>query len=256
MGLFNNREIATGCWLCVLLIWMASNTSIRASSSNVLQAFFRFKILVPILIMLLYVILIVSFLAAINIWNFSLFKDTIIWFFFFAIATMMRSVISYDEPQKLFFTLMTDNLKLVIFLEFLVNTYTFSLLIELILIPITTLILSIGAIVDSGEKFSSLKRLIIQIQLIFVLIALIIVVSRAIADFNSLLTVDVVRSIILTPLLSILLLPLIYIFILVSKYEEVFMRINFGEPKAKRLRRYAYYQILMYVGFNLVLIHK
>jgi len=53
MGPFNTREIATGFWLVIFLVWALPPPDIRRSFAAVLQAFFRPKILISALVIAL-----------------------------------------------------------------------------------------------------------------------------------------------------------------------------------------------------------
>ena len=60
----------------------------------------------------------------------SLVKDTIYWLFFIGIV-LMSNFITSREAQNLFRQTLIKSLKLVMIIEFIVNSYTFSLLGEL-----------------------------------------------------------------------------------------------------------------------------
>lgn len=59
-------------------------------------------------------------------------------------------------------------------------------------------------------------------QMVIGIVILAITVSRAISNFQNLLSLDTFRSIALAPLLSLLFTPFVYVMVLISKYELVF----------------------------------
>ena len=75
--------------------------------------------------MILYTAATVILLTKINLWNVSLLKDTIVWFCVVAMSMMMRFVTS-DEVENIFQKILTDSIKIIIVLEFLVNTLSNS----------------------------------------------------------------------------------------------------------------------------------
>ena len=148
MGTFNNREIATALWLIVFIAWAMGKVDIRKSLAGVVRAFFRFKILVFVCPMLLYVAVVVTLLATIGFWKIYLLKDTIVWFCVVAIAMVMRFVTSEDS-EKILLKVLSDNIKIIIFIEFLVNTYTFSLPAELVILPVVALVAALDAVASA-----------------------------------------------------------------------------------------------------------
>jgi hypothetical protein len=254
MGPFNNREIATAFWLLIFLAWALRKPNIRKSLAGLVRAFCRFKIIAAVCVMLLYTVAVVGVLAAFCLWNIALLKDTIVWFCVSAVVMMVRFGTS-DESENIFRKVLVDSLKVVIVLEFLANTYTFSLPAELVITPVVTLIAMISAFAASDEKYSVVARLSQGVQTVIVLAILAIVFVRAISDLRNLLSLDTVRNIALAPLLSLLLCPFLYVLVLISKYELVFVRLDLGTEKDRTLRRYARRRIIMYAGLSLRRLH-
>ena len=77
-----------------------------------------------------------------------------------------------------------------------------------------------------------------------------IVFSRAAHDLQNLASLDTAKSIALAPLLSVLLFPVIYVALVMSQYELVFIRLDFGIDKTPKLRRYARQKIILHAGFS------
>ena len=250
MGPFNNRELATAFWLLVFAVWALRKTEIRKSIGRLFRAFWHFKIVSSVCLMLLYVTGMVALLAAISIWEVNLLKDTIVWFLVGAMAMMMRFATA-DDTDNIFRKILVDSIKVVILLEFLVNTYTFPLVIELILVPLLTFIAMIDVVASMNEEHAIVAKLAKGIQMVAGFVILGIAANRTFADFQNLKSLDTFRSIVLAPLLSVLMLPFIYIMLVISKYELVFIRLNFGGEKTRRLKHYARRQIMIHAGLSL-----
>ncbi len=250
MGPFNNRETATALWLLVFLAWALQKANIRKGITGVVRLFCRFKILVPVCLMVLYTATIVMLLAAIDLWNVFLLKDTIVWFCVGAMAMMVRFVTS-EHTENFFQKVLIDSIKIVILLEFLVNTYTFSLGAELVIVPIMAFIAMVDAIAKTDKEYAIVAKLTGALQVIIGLAIIGFVTSRVVSELQSLQNLDTLRRIILVPVLSILLSPFIYIMVLITKYEIVFQRIDFGVEKDPQLKHYARRRILMHAGISL-----
>ena len=200
--------------------------------------------------MLTYVAAIITLLAAIGIWKVDLLKDSIMWFFVSAMAMMMHCATA-GNTTNVFRKILTDAVKIVIVLEFLVNTCTFSLPVELILVPSLIFIILIDVVASMNAENAIVAKLFNGIQVIAGFVILGIAIRRAVFDFQNLKSLGTFRSIAIAPLLSVLMFPFIYIMLVMTLYEQVFMRLKFGPEKPPRLKRYARRRIMTHVGFRL-----
>src|SRR4051812_9732126 len=86
-----NREISVIIWLLILMIFLLRNRSVRASFLNVVKTFFHRYILRLYLFLIFYVAGIIYFFYKIDWWEFSLFKETFLWFFGVAFGMALNS---------------------------------------------------------------------------------------------------------------------------------------------------------------------
>lgn len=250
VGPFSTREISSAFWLLIFAAWALRKPDIRRAIYRIGQSFCHLKILVPIFLMTVYVWAIIAGLKAIGVWQPDLLKDTIIWFCFGAIAMLARFATA-DRPGNAFRETLTDSLKVVILVEFLVNTYTFPLAMELALVPLLSFIAILGAIADTKKEFKAVSKVLKGVQAILGMTILTVAVTRAWADWQNLESLDTLRSVALAPILSVSLLPFLYLLILYAKYEIVFVRLNSGSSMSRGLKRYAHMRILMHAGLHL-----
>lgn len=255
MSPFNNREIALAIWILVVLVSVLSISNIRKSLSDVIKCFFKIKIQISLIIMMAYTTGVVIALYLLSLWKISLIKDTIIWFCFLGVVMCFNMVTSSKE-ENLFRKIILNNIKIVIIIEFLVNTYTFSLVGELIFLPFITFIAMLDTIAQTEKKYSSASKLITGLQSIIGVTILIYAISKAISDYKNLGSLDTLRSFLLAPLLSISFLPLIYLMLVFSAYENLFKRLNLGHEKSSKLKNYAKKEIIKHCKFSLKKIKK
>lgn len=254
MDIFNNREIATAIWLLVIFVFLLSKRDIRRSLFGVVKAFFQIRILTLVVLMMVYTTGIVILLNKVNLWETSLLKDSILWFF--TGMVMAFKYIPSKADENFFREIIVDNLKVVVIITFLVNTYTFSLIGELILIPIITTIILFEAVAQTDEKFSPIAKLMRAFQIIIGSLILVYALSKAISDYRNLATLDTLRSFLLPILLSILFLPFMYFFKLFASYGKLFVWLNLGFEKSKKLKRYAKWEIIKHCRLSLEKIEK
>lgn len=217
MTVFSDREIATAIWLGVLLAFALSKKAIREALPDLVKTFFHWKILTSVAVMILYTAGMVCLLHAANFWTVSLLKDTITWLL--SGMGLAVSFVTSHKDEKVFSRIAAGTVKIVVFLEFLVNTYTFSLPVELLLVPFAALIAMMDVVAKADAKYSSVARFTTGLQVVIGLAILAVAVVKAAADFGSLLSIDSIRQVLLAPVLSVLFAPLIYLLLLYARYE-------------------------------------
>ena len=222
---------------------------------NLAKAFFQRKILFCLGLMIVYTLGIIVFLSAVNLWNASLVKDTILWFLFSGFVLLVVSVTSKDTGN-IFWKTVADNTKLVLLLEFIVNTYTFSLFLELLLVPAVAVIAMVDTVARLSRKDAAIAKLTGTLQAMVGLLILGVATYKAVSDYQILGSMSTIRSVLLAPLLSILFSPFIYLTLIVSTYELLFVRIDLGPTEDVALKRYAKRRILWHCGVNLKKLHQ
>ena len=254
MTLFNNREIATGIWILVFLIGLLVKKLIgkdlRHSILNVFKCFFGAKILLPTFLMIAYTAGMTVVLSLVDLWNVSLLKDSIVWFCFNGFITMLNAVTSENDKQP-FRKIIANNIKLVIIFEFVINTYTFSLVGELVLVPFATMIAAIAVFAQTKDEYLPGAKLMSGIQILIGIAVLTYAICHAVADYTNLGSFDTLRKFLLAPMLTIMFLPCVYLMLIYTAYDFLFMRLNVGREKGDNLKRYAKKRIVGYCLLSL-----
>lgn len=252
---FSNREIAIGLWLLVLLIIAFSKIDIRESLKDFIKIFFSNKLIFFHITMLFYVSISVFVLIKVRFWEARFLKDTIIWYVFIAIASVIRSVGKAKDIQY-FKNLIKDNFKIVIILEYIINLYNFPLLIELISIPIITKIFLCNVFSQhkkeaGDEKYVSIYRLTNIILSFWGIFVLFHSITEFINDLNYINLTDFIKNITYVPIMSTIFVPYIYFFVLYSAYEIVFIRLSFKNTIYQKCRKRLYLTIILFCNFSL-----
>ena len=259
MNIFNNREIAIGIWLIIFLlfglIFLLKKKSSRKNIIGLIKTAFHIKIVSLFLAAIAYNVCVLVFLYLVKFWNILLLKDAIIWVFFTAILLIVNSVTS-SENEKLFKKILFDNIKLAIIFEFIVNFYSFPLLVELFLIPIASFIILIELVANKDNKNAILVKYLKIFQAIIGFSILGYSIYMIVRDFKNFATFDTLKEFLLIPILIILFIPFIYITVLYATYEQLFVRINIIFKKNIILKKYIKKRIVGYCLLNLNKVKK
>ncbi|MBE0689618.1 MAG: hypothetical protein IH587_05790, partial [Anaerolineae bacterium] len=149
----NNREIATLLWVAAAFIGAVLHRTTREGLLDVTKIFFSRQIMTVVGLLLTYVIAQVWILRLAGIWDCGQLKNTVIWSIAVAFVALFR-IPNISDNAHFFRDWIKDNLKLIVLLEFFVSFYTFSLMIELIIIPVVTFAVAAVAV---GERDPKLK---------------------------------------------------------------------------------------------------
>lgn len=248
-GSVSNREIATAIWFVLLLIWGLTVSNIRASVLALVRSFFTAWILFPVCAMAVYCVVCVKLLGAIGLWNSTLLKDTVLWFCCGALGAMMR--LSSSDSGDLFRKMLLDSLKVVILLEYIVSTYTFSLPVEIILTPVLAIVVLCGVAASMDKKYAGVEKLMNGCQIMTGLAILGAAFWGAFHNLRSLVSLETAKTIAFMPLLFTLLVPFLYALAVLSSYQEAFIRLEFGSDKTDSVKRYAKWRLLGHYRLSL-----
>lgn len=230
-------------WLAVGLVWMLFYGRTRHALQQVLRSLFQWKILVIVLAMLLYVGLEVFGLHRAGFWDASLLKDTILWTLGVAFVLLINSGTSTKDERYLRKALL-DNAKVVAFLEFIVNLYTFNLWVEIILLPVLFMIGGMSAVAESDKKYLPVRKAVDSVLSVFGMYLLGFAIVSIVRDYRGFASMDNLRSFLLPIFLTLAYLPFLYAFALYASYEVLFsVRLRICLRGNRRLIRYVKWKI-------------
>lgn len=258
--IFNNRELAIISLFCVFIVLVLCSENVRKSFYNFLKNLFNKRFIRMWLYMFLYCSFIVYILYKVKIWDVSLLKSTIVWFFTVAIISTFRAL---DKAKNIdyFINVIKDNLKIVIILEFITNLYAMSFLVEVILLIVVFFASIMIVLIDTKPEFKdpSYKRIKNFLQIIITVIIFTYIINSInliVKNFDQINLIALGKEIIITPILSISIVVFNYIFVVYAMYEVLFIRLNFKETISNDIRKYLYFRILLLCNINISKIDK
>ena len=226
MDIFNNREIALAIWSLIALAYCLSIPSVRPAAKSVVMALFHRILVIHFLIMMSYIGIVVLILWKVGFWEIDQSKNTIFWSFsagavsLFRISSISKGNLNLSEAIR-------DNFKIVVVVEFVAVFYAFSLVVELIIIPIASLVVMMLAVSENKEEHRVAEKFLTAIMTIFGLIMLSYSISRTVTDPSGFFNFQTLRDFYLPPLLSTLFLPYVFGMIIYFGYENAFLVMKF-----------------------------
>lgn len=252
---FNNRERAIGIWLLVFLVWVCTKKEVRNSIASLLKTMFLTKVSVVFIGTLVYTAAVVFLLSKVSIWQPLLIKDTIFW----VIGTgfvLLLNINKATQDTGYFKKVTLDSLRLMIVLEFVLGLYSFSFLVEMILIPLLFLVVAMNTLSGMKGEYKPVKKLTDLILAIFGIYTLVFALSHLLSDYHGVATFYNLRVFVLQPILTLSYLPFLYVFALFMAYETLFVRLNCLHRGDKKLVEFIKRRVFVLCCLNLGLFNR
>jgi hypothetical protein len=242
--LFNNREVAVFIWVSIFLCWAFTKEGVRIAIKQLILAFCNRAILTIFTLMAGYVYLSVDFLSDSGLWGLDQLKNTIMWFIFVASVELFKTNKIYEEKDY-FKESIKGHFKLLVVLEFIVAFHSFSLITELIVVPLTTLAAVLLAFSELKDEYKSVENIMSWVLSIFGIFIIGFGLYFIFSNFSQFAQSKTFMDFAIPVILSVLLLPFIYVISVYMRYERILIRVNIYTGN-RFYRIYAKIKALMY----------
>ena len=244
--IFNNREIALGMWLLIAIVILIFTKPGREFIRTILPTLFCCKFVIFYTVFLSYFGLVVYGLYVIGFWDASLLKDTIFWILLVELPLFAKTI-EKAKDNHFFAQLIKENIALIVIVEFLLNFWTFGLIAEIIIVPVTVIICFLSVLAARKKEHQSAKRFFDWIFVIFGVVVIVNTVKHIIQTPNEIINISALKEFLLPILLLILNLPIVYGLALYNTYEQVFLRVKGNEVEKPKIKR----RIFLFAGIYL-----
>lgn len=253
MDIFSTRELATAFWVGAILIAVGmaivTNKKIRQGFIGVLKCFFNRKLRKLWEIYLLYIGIITLMFSRFPIWKNIYLKDIILWTLFSGLTICMNAVAG-EADEKYISKVLKDNIGFTVVTEFLLSTFTFSFWVELIIIPITTVIVLFDTVAEHKSDAIAVHKLLQDVMAFAGLCVILQTVRVGILEYRELNVINTLVSFFIPIVYLLLVTPLEYAFELYLKYEMLFIQMHFKEPSDKMVRRKRHLKVIKVCGLS------
>ncbi|MXW04402.1 MAG: hypothetical protein F4Z81_04950 [Gemmatimonadetes bacterium] len=247
----NNREFAAVIWTLFVIGLAMLHKDLRKCLWNILKIPFQNPVLFKFVAILLgYVSVILVLLYVSGIWTIDLQKETVMWFFFAGIVQTFKIAKDSNTITSPARTLVTDSVKAIVILEYLVSTYTFSVFIELLLQFFLITIGLANAVAKTNEEYKSAETVTgwMLASMGFVIAGS--AIYSAFYDFKTLASLETARIVLVPIVLSISLIPLMHLVVTYQTYTHLFSALDINEFIDKKVRRYTMRKIVCKFGLR------
>lgn len=156
--ILSTREWAIAIWGTGFFVWMLTQREIRKSLWNVIKILLGKNLRHFFLIIALYVAGITMIFYQLPFWNNIYLKDIILWLIFSGISYCVNSIIKGDAEHLK--STVKDNFRVIVIFEYFIGTFTFKFWIEMLIIPVITILILMNVVAESEEKYRRVHKLI------------------------------------------------------------------------------------------------
>jgi hypothetical protein len=215
----DNREKALLIWTLVIVFWVLWKKDLRSAFGGVLRALAARPLSLLLLGAMLYIAAIVLAAAAVGVWTLPLFGVTVLWCLGPGAVMFFNANTAAKDPHYIR-RVFQRTFTWVLIVEFLANLYVFNLVVELILLPLVTLLVLTAYVADTRPEFAPAKKLLDVLLTVFG-IALLAQAGIALAtEFDDYATVENLIRLVLPPALTVAFLPYMYLLLAYVRRDE------------------------------------
>lgn len=132
---------------------------------------------------------------------------------------------------------MKDNFRVIVIFEYFIGTFTFKFWIEMLIIPVITILTLMNVVAESEEKYRGVHKLIDIVLACIGWYMLWGAVNVGLKEYKELNAINTLVSFMIPIVYTILILPLEFGLEIYSDYEQVFVRMKFRDNQDKKIQR-------------------
>lgn len=221
----NNREVAILIWAAIALVAMCVKADIRSSVFELAKAFFNRHFMVFFLFAFLWMAVCVYALYRVELWEYTNLKTTVVWGVTFAFSSMVG--LEEIRSEKNFFEgLVSGAVKLTAIVIFITNLYSFSLWVELILIPLVVFLSLLGVVSAREEKNALLTKMLECLVALIGVMYFLNAMYEVFSNFKGFASATNFKDFVGPIVLTFMFFPFLYVFGLYGAYNRAFAQVG------------------------------
>lgn len=231
--IFSNRELALLFWFTIFVLYVLLSKS-REPVIPIIKILLSKTFLIIFFLIGVYLYGIVLLLKTLEVWSTSSLKDVLFWFFTVGLVLVFKI---NDAKSKVYFKgIFFSAIKWTILLELIVNLHSFSLLIEIIILPILAFLAMTQAFAERDERHKVVSNLLENMITVAGLLIFCYSLYKTLVNFEDVLTFQTLVSLLLPSIITIFFIPFLYFLALYSTYESYFIDLDFMTVKKDKVK--------------------
>ncbi|QJB68921.1 hypothetical protein [Parasphingorhabdus halotolerans] len=250
----SNRQLAIIIWIVFAIALMCLKSELRQSIGRFIKAFFQPKLIATFGSAILYVTGNVACLKLIGLWSFEQLASTIEWTLTFAFVAMFE-VIGRSNDDRVFRKLVRDLFTFTVVFLFITEMHSFSLLVEILILPIVIVIAGVSAVAELKPEHKQLHGWLQNILIAAGSGAFLYSLIKTFTERETISVLGVALDFSLPILLSLLFLPFLFLLSRYIAYESAFT--SFGHwLENTSLKKRAKWKAVRQFGWNIDFLNR
>lgn len=222
----NNRELATIIWFSIIFIFLMTKKEIRSFFPQFFQILMNKQVIVVFSASIIWTIISIVALREVGLWSSDNLKTTLVWVVTFAFSTLF-DINKIETSDGYFKGQIKSALKITVILTFILELQSFSLIAELILIPIMFLMSAMIIVGEANEKAKNAINFLTYTLSFIVIIYFIHSLYISLESSSETFTKKNLTELLTPIILSLTYLPFIYLLYIYQRYEREFIGLKF-----------------------------
>ncbi|MGH3042597.1 MAG: DUF2511 domain-containing protein [Gaiellaceae bacterium] len=203
----NSREDANLLWAAIFLCFAAHRfPGVFRDIARLLRNFFLSKLGLLFGAALLYCVTIAYAANELGVWHRPALKATVYWFFVTAFVLVGRALTQSPHDTRIIRSLLPKIAGLSIIVEFSMNLYVLPLLVELLVLPVSLVLVCAPALTSNPAERKRSERGLAALGLIFITYFIV----RVATDLDGFLTRKNAEDLLVGPMFTVALIPFLY----------------------------------------------
>lgn len=235
LPLFSNRELAIIIWIVILLICALFKKSLRDSLIHLLKINYGYKLLTIRWVLYIQIGVVTYILFRTGIFSqYSLIKTVVEYSLFSAVVLLYGSI---TDPLKQIRKTILNYLAATTILTVYLNSFSYSLIAECILLPIVFLLFAIIAYAEhqNDPQYKTTSGCATAILTLLAISGIGYVIYHSIHCQPEVLIENLAREVLIPLGMTCFLIPYVYLVAVISKYEPFLARLNQMSKNQKNL---------------------
>ncbi|QJI36399.1 hypothetical protein [Pseudomonas sp. ADAK13] len=221
----NNREVSIIIWTVLAITAMCLKRDVRSNLLEVFKAFFNRHFLSFFSLASLWMAVCVYGLYRVELWEYANLKTTIVWGVTFSFSSMF-SLSKIRSDRSFFSGLVSGAVKPTAIVVFVTSLYSFSLWVEVFLVPLVLFLSLLGAVSSREEKNAILTKFLERLVVVIGVAYLTNAAFEMVNDFNSFASASNFKDFFGPVILTFMFFPFLYLFGLYGAYDIAFAQIG------------------------------
>ena len=233
LPLFSNRELAIIIWVAIFLVYALFNKGLRSSTTRLLRIYYGYKLAAIRLILYLQIGAVTYILFRTGVFSqYALIKTVVEYSLFSAVVLLYESIYAPSEHiRKTILHYLAATTILTVYL----NSFSYSLITEVLLLPIVCLLFAIIAYTEhqNDPQYKNTSGCATVILIFLALSGIGYVIYQTIHCQLETMIENLAREVLIPLIMTYILIPYVYLVAVFSKYELLFVRLSVRNKNEK-----------------------